>query len=152
MLGKSRIAMAVAVIAIGAALMMPAYSQTPDTLRSIAEPPLDHPIDFYRDLVSKNAKLAVQDDLAKIEIVEIWPPAGKGWIVISEGTPYQPYACGYVTPSPHGSRLRFIYYFSSDKTVLFVSLKDKTLVDAMAACGFLPRSLPPDGYSRGNPK
>jgi hypothetical protein len=30
----------------------------------------------------------------------------------------------------------------------FASLKDKALVDAMAACGFLPRSLPPDGYSR----
>jgi hypothetical protein len=54
--------------------------------------------------------------------------------------------------SPHGSRLRFIYYFSSDRIVLFVSLKDKTLVDAMAACGFLPRSPPPDGYSRGNLK
>jgi hypothetical protein len=31
---------------------------------------------------------------------------------------------------------------------LFASLKDKTLVDATAACGFLPRSPPPDGYSR----
>jgi hypothetical protein len=47
--------------------------------------------------------------------------------------------------SPHGSRLRFISYFSSDRTVLFASLKDKALLDAMAACGFLPRSLPPTG-------
>jgi hypothetical protein len=44
---------------------------------------------------------------------------------------------------PHGSRL--VYYFSAVRTVLIVSLKDKTLVDAMAACGFLPRSLPADG-------
>ena len=46
---------------------------------------------------------------------------------------------------PHGSRLGFISYFSSDRTALLVSFKDKTLVDAKAACGFLPRSLRPDG-------
>src|SRR5207244_12867021 len=97
---------------------------------------------------------AVKDDFAKTEIVEIRPPAGKGWIVISENPPHEPYACGYVTPSPNGSRLRFIYYFDSDRTVLFTSLKDKALVDAMAACGFLPQSPPPPphGYFWGNLK
>jgi hypothetical protein len=44
--------------------------------------------------------------------------------------------------SPHGSRLRFIYYFSSDRTALFVSLKDKTLVDAMVACGISAEIAP----------
>jgi len=54
--------------------------------------------------------------------------------------------------SRHGSQLRFIFSFSSGRTVLFASLKDMALVDGMAAGGFLPRSLPPDGYSRENLK
>jgi hypothetical protein len=102
MLGQSRIAIAAAVIGVSAGLM-PAHSQT-----SIEYPPPDHPIDFYRDLVSKGAKLAVKDDTAKIEVVQIWPPAPKGSLVAGE---IPPYACGYVTPSPHGSRLRFHLLF-----------------------------------------
>jgi hypothetical protein len=134
MLGRSRIAVIAALIAMSAGLM-PAHSQT-----SIEYPSPDHPIDFYRDLASKGAKLAVKDKSAKIEIVQIWPPAPKG--VARE---MRPYACGYVTPSGYGSR-RFIYYFDSDRTVFLASLKDKALIDAMSACGFLPRSPPPAGY------
>jgi hypothetical protein len=144
MLGQSRIAIAAAtVIAVGVGLM-PAHSQSPKTPRPVTEPPLEHPIDFYRDLISKGAKLAVHDDSAKTEIVKVRPPAGEGRIVISEAPPYQPYACGYVTKSRNGNRQRFIYYFNSDRTVLFASLEDKALVDAMASCDFLPRSPPPD--------
>jgi hypothetical protein len=90
MLGQSGTALAAAtVIAVGVGLM-PAHSQSPKTPRPTTEPPLDHPIDFYRDLISKGAKLAVHDNSAKTEIVKIRPPAGEGRIVISEAPPYQP--------------------------------------------------------------
>jgi hypothetical protein len=109
MLGQSRIAIAAAVIAVSAGLM-PAHSQT-----SIEYPPPDHPIDFYRDLVSNGAKLAVKDDTAKIEVVQIWPPAAKGSLVARE---IPPMPAGTLHRPPMAAGYDSIYYFESDRTVL----------------------------------
>jgi hypothetical protein len=133
----------VATIAVSAGMMSgPAQSQSTEGAWTFWGR-LDHPMEFYREIVSKSARLAVKDDSAKVEIVRIEPPPPKWVMVATEGPPGQPDACGQVTPTPHGSRLRFIYYFHSDRTVLLTTLKDQAFVDAMAWCGFLPKVSPP---------
>ncbi len=54
--------------------------------------------------------------------------------------------------SPHGSGCDLSTILVWTGPCFFASLKEKALVDAMAACGFLMRSLPPDEHSRGNLK
>ncbi len=147
MLGRSRIA--IAVVLVATELTMPAHSQLPDGLRLLPERPSQEQIDYLRDLTIKAARMAVQDDAAKVEITTLvvgvdYPPG----VIVEHYT--HPYACGYVTSS-FDPRQRFIYYYS--KAQLFASLKDEALIDAMNLCGFLPKSPPPpDENSWGNLK
>ncbi len=69
MLGRSRIA--IAVVLVATELTKPAHSQLPDGLRLLPERPSQEQIDYLRDLTIKAARMAVQDDAAKVEITTL---------------------------------------------------------------------------------
>jgi hypothetical protein len=109
--------------------IVPAYSK-PGDRRGYNQPPSDQEIELYRDMTVKAAKMAVQDNAAKVEIT---------FFTLIMSVANYPHACGYVTPSLTRSRHTFSFPFWGRARVLGLgSLHDDQFKEAMALCEFPP--------------
>jgi hypothetical protein len=121
-------------------LAVPAHpSERP--ARGYNAPASKEEIEFYREMTIKAAKMAVQDDAAKVEITF--------FTLIMSFSNY-PHACGYVTSSNARARQPFTFPFWGRARLLGLgSFKDDRFMREMASCYF-PRWPPPEEYFWGN--